>query len=129
MTITTNNHSRDLLAWYDLPTEARADFDYLREDMGELADDWSDDAYAPRFFRYRGAWYDVQDFVLIESDINPSGMRAPFAHVVERGSELAQWDGIATDSYFSATVVRYARDEWGDGLDPESVIVGTWSAE
>ena len=90
-TVITNGRPRDVLAWEDLTAKERADFDYL--DSEERQD-------SAHFARYRGAAYDLGEF-----------MPAP--------AELKPWQGCAADSYFSATLFRYV-----DGADFESVIMG-----
>lgn len=92
--IITNNIPRELFTWHELTEKERDWFDYLDEDSRDSL----------RFARYRGEAYDVGDFVRIVS--KPAG----FAHYAAPGSPLLAWDGIATDSYFSATVVRYVPD-------------------
>ncbi|MEV5068894.1 hypothetical protein MRBLMI12_000450 [Microbacterium sp. LMI12-1-1.1] len=120
-TVTTNGHARELRTYSDLTPETRAHFDYIT-----LTEE-DDEAYTPRFFTYRGAWFDVQDFVVIESDANPSGMRTPFGHVVSASSPLTRWHGIATDSHATATVIRWARD-WDGQETYDAVVVGYWVA-
>ena len=95
MNVITNNKPRMLLMWAELP-----------EGIGESEFDYVDDAdrYDPRFFKYRGAWYDVFEFEYISDQ----PCYAPF-----RG----KWDGVQTDSFFSGIVLR-----WVDEFD--SVIVG-----
>lgn len=100
MKISTDNQPRHLLSLAELPDGIAArEFDYVTDD------------HAPRFFKYRGAWYDVQEFVRIA----PRARAVGFEHPADDGSPLLAWDGIATDSYFTATLARYA---------DESVIVG-----
>jgi hypothetical protein len=91
-TVTTNHHMRPLEALADVPASVAAEFDYI---TGE-------DVWTPRLFQYRGEWYDVNEFT-----------------VVQNNGELAAagWHGIQGDSYWTAHVVRYAPD-W------ENVIVG-----
>jgi hypothetical protein len=96
MKIITNSHPRDLFCFWDLPEAAQPDFDYI---TGE-------DRYSPRLFRYRGAWYDTGEFFPIPDHPDWRGLR---------------WDGYQSDSYFSATLVRYV-----DG--GERVIVGRYWA-
>jgi hypothetical protein len=97
-TITTNNRPRKLTCLADLPSMARADFDYITEE----------EAYSPRLFAYRGTWYDVNEF-----------MRFQDAQAF-RGSVARQvWDGYHCDTYFSGIVLRYVPD-----TDYEFVVVG-----
>lgn len=89
--IKTNRVPRDLLDWSDLTKAEQSDFDYI---------DDTDSAYA-RFFRYRGAAYDVNEF-----------MRVP--------CQLAKgWDGYSADSYFSGVLIRLVDN-------CERVIVGRY---
>lgn len=100
MNIITNNKPRHLLTLAELPRKvAEAEFDYVTDD------------HAPRFFKYRGAWYDVGEFVRIA----PRARAVGFEHPADDGSPLLAWHGVETNSYFTATLVRYAG---------ESVIVG-----
>lgn len=101
MKIITNNQPRHLLTLAELPDKvAGAEFDYVT------------DNHAPRFFKYRGAWYDTAEFVRIA----PRARAVGFEHPADVGSPLLDWHGIQTASYFSAVVVRLA--------DDDSVIVG-----
>jgi hypothetical protein len=50
-TIKTNGHSRDLVTFYDLPTSAQGDFEYVM----------AEDRHVLRFVQYKGEWYDVMD--------------------------------------------------------------------
>ena len=105
ITIRTNGHVRELRAYHELPDAARAEwFDHY---MGTL-DETADEHYMPRFFRYRGAWYDVND---------------GFDHVTS--ATFAGWDGAQSDSVFSGTVIRYANDGAGR-VDYGAVIVGRY---
>lgn len=88
--IITNNRPRFTVDWRDLTPGERADFDYL--DSDEKRD-------CATFIRYRGATYDLGEF-----------MRAP--------ASLAPWDGYHADSFFSAVLARYPEH------DTESVIMG-----
>lgn len=100
MKITTNSRPRHLLTLAGLPDGIAArEFDYVTDD------------HTPRFFKYRGAWYDVWEFVRIA----PRARAVGFEHPADEGSPLLAWHGVATSSYFTATLVRYAG---------ESVIVG-----
>ena len=90
-TIRTNYVPRDIVyAWELLPAE-REEFDYLDWDAIERGEGYND-----QFFRYKGEVYDLGEF--------------------ER-SNVAGWDGQQTDTFFSATLVRYVDDY-------ERVVVG-----
>lgn len=77
MQVITNNQWRPLLDWHELTTSEQAQFDYITDESGT-------------FIRYRGACYDLSEFVRCE--------------------QMPEWDGIASDTYFSATVIKLSRD-------------------
>ena len=89
-TIVSNRQARDVLYWHDLTAKEQAQFDYLDTEQAQ------EDA---TFFRYKGATYNLGEFMRTNSP------------------ELKAWDGIATDSYFSGTLVKMV--DHGEG-----VIVG-----
>lgn len=134
--IITNGHVRELVPYVELPESERVRFDYVAQDAGidpvtgeapEGAES-NGEEWTARFFRYRGYWYDAHDFVRIESDVNPPGMRAPFAHTVPQGDPLAQWVGIATDSHATAVLIRWGTD-WSGMTDFDTVVAGYWIGE
>lgn len=94
--IKTNHVPRDLIYGYELSEKERKEFDYLKD---EESDERLD---THQFFRYKGEVYDPSDF-----------MRATDI------ADLKGWDGYASDSYFSGTVIKYV-----DAF--ERVIVGTY---
>ena len=98
MSVITNNKPRALLMWAELP-----------EGIGESEFDYVDDAdrYAPRFFNYRGVWYDVVEFEYISDQPCYAPLRG-------------KWAAVQTESFFSGVVIR-----WHRGL--ESIIVGRYS--
>lgn len=99
LTIKTNNQPRELLARFELPAKAQEDFDYMTDD----------DACSPRIVKYRGQYYDVNEFT-----------RTPHDEVARQNlNSLANWDGYQSDSYFSGIVLRYVDD-------CERVVVGTY---
>lgn len=106
MTVITNNKPRELVTWHELPESQRQWFDYIG---------CEDDRYSPRFFAYRGSWYDASEFMRV-----PTEREAP-----QSGPSLKGWDGIATDTYFSGVLIRYPRESWGE-LDTDHVIVGRY---
>lgn len=94
MKIITNNVPRPVIYAGELSASERAQFDYLdwaAIDAGEES---------ASFVRYRGRVYDLSEF---EYAADP---------------ELSAWQGIALDSYFSGTVIRFCED-------PEYVTLGT----
>jgi len=94
MEIVTNNVPRFTIDAFELTPAERADFDY--HDWPAI-DDGRDSA---TFFRYRGTLYDLGEFL---SSGAPAG-----------------WDGIACDTFFSATLVRLPADDYYG----ETVVVG-----
>jgi hypothetical protein len=110
LTIQTNGHWYELKPLTELPRKATREFDYVRDE---------EEHYTPRFFRYRGAWYDSHEFVRIV----PRARQVDFEHGVSEGSPLLQWGGIQTDSFFSGVVIRYEKDG-GDYGDWDRVQVG-----
>lgn len=113
LTVITNNHEYELFAIDQIPMRVVFDqFDYVLEDKKDIntANDHSN-----RFFKYRGWWYDTNEFVRIEFERTNS-----FTTVVEPESPLAKWQGVQSDSYFSGIVIRYTEDF-------EAVIVGRYS--
>lgn len=92
MKITTNNQPRELVTWHDLSVAQREDFDYIAED----------DRYSPRLFIYKGYPHDTNEFI-------------------RSNGELASWDGMQSDTFFSGVLVRYVDDF-------ERVVVGSYFA-
>lgn len=98
MKITTNGVPRLVIDGYQLTATERAQLDYIDWDAYDRGE-----AISAEFFRYRGELYDIHEF--------------------ER-STIDGWDGMQSDSYFSATLFRYVRD--GDDIDSDRVIVGSY---
>ena len=99
--VTTNRHERELKGYAELEHSVIAEwFGYAIENgMAE------DDMYTPRFFEYRGAWYDSHEFERAGHDIKALG-----------------FDAIQTSSYFDGVAICYF-DREGYELDG-GVIVG-----
>jgi hypothetical protein len=110
MKITTNNKPRRMIYGYQLTEKEYQDFDYLGEYQG-------DDMHSKQFIRYKGGVYSLGDFVRI---VQPGESHNSFT-VIDFDGNLNGWDGILTDSYFSAIVIK-----WVDS-DFESVVVGRMS--
>lgn len=96
-----NRHPRPLVSYRDLPPEARAEFDYVADAFAEGYDTTD----VPRFFQYRGSWYDDCEFEPAPDWIKALG-----------------YDTWQTESAFSAVVVTWFTKD-GDTLDDE-IIVG-----
>lgn len=105
ISITTNGHARELLAYAELTDKERAAFDYL--DEGESWD--------YRFARYRGNVIDVSDMQCVS--VSPAFQT--FGVNVMPESPLAAWHGVASDSYWSGIVARYCDDN-------EHVVIGRY---
>lgn len=115
--VTTNGHSRDLLSWSELTPEQCEHLNPSHYEEGDA------DPYEAQFFSYRGDVYALSDFERVESEINPPGMRTPFAFTVPMGHPLGQWAGIMTTSHGTAIVLRWGKD-WDGAESSESVVVG-----
>lgn len=109
MNVTTNNHRRTLVTYWELTVTESEEFDYVTDE---------DDRYVPRFVRAYGNVYDTHDV----QRISVAPRHEPFGFNVAADSPLASWHGIATESAFSGTVFRFINDE--DGAD-DAVIVGS----
>lgn len=94
MRVITNNVPRLLIDAYDLTPTERAEFDYLNWDAIDAGED------SATFFRYKGQLYDLGAFMAATSQ------------------PLSAWNGYQSDTFFSATVVRYVPD------DRDYVVVG-----
>ena len=97
--VTTNRHERELRCWAELEHAV------IGEWFGEDYPIEGDDQYTPRFFSYRGAWYDSHEFERASHDIKALG-----------------FDATQTSSYFDGVAICYF-DREGHELDG-GVIVG-----
>jgi hypothetical protein len=101
VTIRTNNVPRDIIEGSELSQAERAEFDYIdwsAVDHGEVS---------PQFFRYRGELYDIGEFSADYGITKGAGLP----------EHLAAWDGYQSDTFFSATVIRFVENF-------ERVVVG-----
>ena len=89
MEIISNHKPRNLLYGYELTAKERAQFDYIS----------TDEMDSHEFMRYRGQVFDVSEFMAAPDDLKP-------------------WQGIANDTYFSGTLLRF--------VDCDRVIVGRY---
>lgn len=98
-TITTNSVPRECIMGMhlcgSLKQELMAQFDYLTPDEFDEME----------FFKYKGHWYSIGDFMRLDSS-------HPFSTM--------QWDGYSSDSYFSGVLMKYCYDG--------TVIVGSYFA-
>tara|TARA_R100001129_G_scaffold159072_1_gene123120 strand:- start:169 stop:510 length:342 start_codon:yes stop_codon:yes gene_type:complete len=94
--ITTNHHVREFLFQWDVPDDVLdSQFEHL--DSFEAT---------TGFFKYRGWWYHVSDFVRISGVDNLNNQFEP-------------WDGYSSDSFFSGVLIKLHRDG-------ETYTVGTY---
>lgn len=96
ITIKTNNVPRDIIHGFELTKTEASEFDYYNDE--ELTEQ--------SFFRYKGMVYDLGEFIVFQGFMSD-----------EQKTVTSGWDGYCSDSYFSATVVKYVNDY-------ESVVVG-----
>ena len=99
MTIRCNEQPRLMLDWDQLTKKEQADFDYLDQRNQPEAS----------FVRYKGVVYDLGEFMAIDKRVAP--------HPQRMGWEA--FDGYHSDSYFSAVLVRYCKD------DDDRVVMAT----
>lgn len=93
--VTTNNVPRPIIDGFELSADERAEFDYLHWDKIDAGSD------SASFFRYHGQLYDLGEFMRGYGMAKDSGLP----------DHMARWDGYASDSAFSATVVRIVGDD------------------
>lgn len=84
LTIKTNNHWRNIQFGYELTDEQRAEFDWI--DPHEIDH--------RMFVTYKGHVYSLDEFMRLEGEHHPFG----------------QWDGYASDSFFSGVLVKISDD-------------------
>lgn len=100
LTIKTNRHPHDILYWDELTAKEQREFDYLDTEQRQSN---------ASFFRYRSNVYDLGEFMRVSE---PMASNCQF-------KGLEQWDGYASDSFFSGILVKYVQDF-------ERVIVATY---
>ena len=81
--IITNNRKRGFVYRHDVPAKI------LKDQFGHLDEDEGFDG----FFKYRGYWYHVSDFMRISNN-----------------SDLKGWDWYHSDSFFSGILIRLSND-------------------
>ena len=109
MKIATNNISRPMMSFCDLPLSIQSDFDYIE----------NEDKYTSRFVQYKGHFYDVLDSQLIfcTDSTSPIG----FAMVVQSDNPLAKYDAIVSESYFSGVLFKLSNNS-------ENVICASYTS-
>lgn len=95
ITVKTNNQVRELLASDEIPSKVmESEFDYV-----------DSDDLSPRFFKYKGEYYDSHEFVVVSKN-------AP--------EEFAGWEGQHSESAFSGLLLKFPEDDY------EHIIVGAY---
>lgn len=102
MDISSTGEPLELIAYAQLPEDARSDFDYIAGDQ----------VWANRLFLFGGQWYDVNEFDAVRRASEPATAN-PRLHPVPDDSPLLVWDGVQTDSALSAVVIKYLDDDCG----------------
>jgi hypothetical protein len=120
-TITTNHHYRDIVPAYALTSRDLRSLGVSKEEYQIALSDPDGDSFFDKLgyleggvIRYRGETYPLSEFVRI---VPNGGSGGGFAHYDHEGA-LKGWDGIHTDSFFSAVVVAF------DPEDEDRVRVG-----
>jgi hypothetical protein len=110
--IVTNNVPRDIVTGYEMdPKILKKEFDI---DIEGMNDDQIGDLCSMEFVKFRGVWYDLQDFITTRP--------GPWNHGLPE--EFREWDGYSSDSFFSGVLLKYAKED--DRIDPERVVLGTY---
>jgi hypothetical protein len=97
ITVITNGHVRELIPVAAVPLKEQHWFDYI---TGE-------DRLSDRIFAYRGSYYDVNEFTC-----------AP--------SNLAGWDGIQNESFFSGVLIRWPIEPGMKHQSYDAVVVARY---
>ena len=112
LNIVTNNVPRDVISGYEMdPKILKKEFDI---DIEGMNDDQIGDLCSMEFVKFRGVWYDLQDFI--------TTCPGPWNHGLPE--EFREWDGYSSDSFFSGVLLKYARED--DRIDNERVVLGTY---
>ena len=90
MEIITNYHWRNFLYGYELPESALADFD------------WLDNAESESFIFYRGNYYHLSEFMVVNKYGIPIVDGQPVSFL--------DWHGYFADSFFSGVLIRVSDD-------------------
>ena len=81
--ITSNFHWNNFLYGYELTKEEKASFDWIDPE----------DIETHSFLKYKGNVYSIGDFMIID-----------------RNEALEEWDGYASDSFFSGVLIKLSDD-------------------
>lgn len=81
LTIITNNIPREIFTGYDVPEQFHSDFDY----MDDIADNY--------FFKYKGQFYALDQFMRIPGNQNID-------------SEYNNYHGVHNEGYFSGILIK-----------------------
>ena len=114
--IVTNNVPRDVLSGYEMDPQILFDEFDIDVNDPELDEDMIADLCSMQFVKFRGVWYNVSDFITTSP--------GPWNHGLP--DEFRQWDGYASDSFFSGVLIKYARED--DRYDFDRVVMATYYA-
>ena len=112
--IVTNNVPRDVVSFYEMDHQIMFDEFDIDVNDPELDEDMIADLCSMQFVKFRGVWYDVNDFITTSP--------GPWNHGLPE--EFKEWDGYASDSFFSGTLLKYVRDD--DRMDFDRVVMATY---
>lgn len=89
--ITSNYHRYEPVSWREIDDPAtQAAFEYVGDDID-----------TPRFVKYRGEWYDINEFLCGAAIRSQDGFES--------------WDGFVADTFFSGILVKYM-DNYDEGF-------------
>ena len=91
LTIRTNRHRYELVSY----AEAYGTLGFKPSYFGYIMDE---DRYSERLFRYRGEWYDVDEFSPAPATVGADNQMI---------QHLPGWDAFQSDSYFSGIAVKF----------------------
>lgn len=89
--VRTNHHDRFFVYRNEVPAKVLEDFD------------WLDDDTLDGFLCYHGIWHHLQEFLAVANPHHGFGDNPP--------DWLKPWDGYATDSMWTGTVIKVADDQ------------------
>lgn len=80
MKIRTNNKPRPIIYGSELPQSVLTDFDYLGDDLPSA-----------QFFKFKGQYYDIGEFMRVDADGPYKG-----------------WHGYSGESFFSLMLIKFS---------------------